>query len=333
MDLSDVRRVARRFAPGPWTSRVLTVLGAVLVLAGLGGYLVRFHAFGSAMTLGVAAATPYVETAALLGTLLMAVGRQWIGLAAGLVVVALCLSSQLWLFTSDDAPADAVHLSVMTSNLRLGEADATAVVDAVRHNQVDVLMLEELTPDEQQHLVDQGLDDLLPYHRSEPRESAGGTGLWSRYPLTEVAFPGGFTFALITARVDVPGVAAPVTAIALHMAGPVPDPHDWTADIRRLPAALRTLPPGAPVIVGGDFNATPDTVQFRRLLRDGYRDAADQAGAGITATYPADRWYPPLLAIDHVLTRGGAVATGVKTITVRGSDHRALLVRVAVPRL
>jgi endonuclease/exonuclease/phosphatase (EEP) superfamily protein YafD len=94
---------------------------------------------------------------------------------------------------------------------------------------------------------------------------------------------------------------------------------------------LDGLPAGRPVIVGGDFNATPDVAQFRSVLRTGFADAADQAGAGMTRTYPADRWFPPLIAIDHVLTRGGAVATGVQTVSISGSDHRALLARIAVP--
>ena len=117
------------------------------------------------------------------------------------------------------------------------------------------------------------------------------------------------------------------------MAGPVPDAGPWRSDIARLPAVLHALSrDAAVVVVGGDFNATPDTKQFRSVLRSGYTDAADQAGAGYTATYPADRSFPPLIAIDHVLANGGAVATGVRSVSIRGSDHRGLSVRLAVPR-
>jgi endonuclease/exonuclease/phosphatase (EEP) superfamily protein YafD len=117
----------------------------------------------------------------------------------------------------------------------------------------------------------------------------------------------------------------------LHLAGPVPDAAHWSADIRRLPEVLNELPSAAAVIVGGDFNATPDTTQFRSVLRAGFADAADQAGAGMTRTYPADSWLPPLIAIDHVLIKGGAVATAARTVSISGSDHRALLVAVALP--
>ncbi len=88
--------------------------------------------------------------------------------------------------------------------------------------------------------------------------------------------------------------------------------------------------PGETALIGGDFNATLDTVQFRRILAQGFSDAADQAGAGFTPTWPADRWFPPLITIDHVLTRD-AVARSVDSVEIPGSDHRALVAVVRIP--
>jgi endonuclease/exonuclease/phosphatase (EEP) superfamily protein YafD len=192
-------------------------------------------------------------------------------------------------------------------------------------------MLEELTEAEQAALGAAGLDKLLPYHVSDPQGAALGTGLWSRYPLSEQTKRGDFSFAFVTARVAIPGVAHPPLAVAAHMAGPYPDSADWLKDMAHLPSVLSSLADSASTLVGGDFNATPDVVQFRHLLRDGYADAADQAGAGVTATWPTDQWYGPVIAIDHVLTRH-AVATSADTLSIANTDHRALLVKVAVPR-
>ncbi len=63
---------------------------------------------------------------------------------------------------------------------------------------------------------------------------------------------------------------------------------------------------------------------FRNLLTNGFADAAEQSGAGITRTFPADSTLPPLLGIDHVLTYN-ATATDVQTVRVPGSDHLGLL--------
>ena len=87
--------------------------------------------------------------------------------------------------------------------------------------------------------------------------------------------------------------------------------------------------PGA-VIVGGDYNSTPDMRQFRDLPTDGYHDAVEQTGSGFAPTFPSDTWFPPVITIDHVLTRN-AIASLIMTTDVPGSDHRSLLANIAVP--
>ena len=86
----------------------------------------------------------------------------------------------------------------------------------------------------------------------------------------------------------------------------------------------------AAVIIGGDYNSTPDLRQFRDLLTNGYHDAVEQTGAGFAPTYPSDTWHPPIIVIDHVLTRNAAAAS-IRTLDIPGSDHRALLATIEVP--
>ena len=70
---------------------------------------------------------------------------------------------------------------------------------------------------------------------------------------------------------------------------------------------------------------------FRNLLRSGYRDAAEQSGAGIEPTFPANWRLPPFIAIDHILSRS-CTATSLRTIKIPGSDHRGLAATVMIPR-
>ena len=126
--------------------------------------------------------------------------------------------------------------------------------------------------------------------------------MWSRYPITQSSTAPGYSFEIVLTRVAVPGLATQPTFVGAHMAGPVPSARDWSHDIDAFPATLRALTaanPSGPIIVGGDFNATWDTAQFRRLLRDGYGDAAEQSGSGYTRSYRADVWYGPFIAIDQ----------------------------------
>ena len=310
-------------------SDVVVLLLAAVAVTGL---LLRRWTPTTWWGLGLVAGSPYLLLAAPLGVLIAVLRRRRVVALIAVVATVLGVVTQARLYTSDDVTGARVRtLSVMTLNLRLGEADPAAVVAAVRRDDVDVLMLQELTTQEQAALQKAGLDRLLPHHVSRPRVAAEGTGLWSRFPLRDARALPQLTFATVAARVMVPGVALPPTMVALHLAGPVPDTAEWRQDVTTLPSVLDPLPADAPVIVGGDFNATPDNIRFRALLSGGYQDAADQAGAGMTRTYPAGRWYPPLLAIDHVLTRD-ASATGAATISITGSDHRGLLVTAALPR-
>ena len=130
----------------------------------------------------------------------------------------------------------------------------------------------------------------------------------------------------------IPDVAADATVVVTHMSAPWPEPIErWRDDIARLATVLQQIAASAPgpVMVGGDLNATSDMREFRRLLHDGYHDAAEQAGAGLTRTHPADLVVPPVFAIDHILTRA-CTATSVRTLSIPGSDHRALVSDIVV---
>jgi hypothetical protein len=61
-------------------------------------------------------------------------------------------------------------------------------------------------------------------------------------------------------------------------------------------------------------------------------DAADQARTPFVPTFPAMGPVPPLVAIDHAMVRYTAlVAREVSTVTVPGTDHRALVVTYGGP--
>jgi endonuclease/exonuclease/phosphatase (EEP) superfamily protein YafD len=338
LPIQPLQLFRRRAQPGSSPTRrattiSLTVIGAVLVGLAIVGFILRFVPFASNPFMSIAAFSLYLMLGAPVALVLLLVARQWATALVAAIVVVLSIVVYAPLYTAQKPPANSKRLAVMTSNLRLGLADAASLVAAVRRHDVEVLMTEELTPEEVSRLQAAGLSSLLPYSALHPAGGGTGTGVWSRYPITDSSQAPGYTFHIVLTRIDVPGVKVEPTFVGAHLAGPVPSAKDWSKDINALPATLKTLAaqnPDGSVIVGGDFNATWDTAQFRKLLRGGYRDAAEQSGSGYTRSYRADVWYGPFIAIDHVLTRN-AVATSARTVTIKGSDHRALLTEVAVP--
>jgi endonuclease/exonuclease/phosphatase (EEP) superfamily protein YafD len=284
--------------------------------------------------MSIAAFALYLMLGAPVAVVLLLIGRRWLLALPALAVVAICVAVYVPLYVAQKPPADGLAMNVMTSNLRLGLADANSLVAAVRTHSVEVLMTEELTPEAVTRLKAAGLSQLLPYSALSTRDGGAGTGVWSRYPIAQSSTAPGYAFQMVLTRVAVPGLATQPTFVGAHMAGPVPSARDWSHDIGAVPGTLRALTAANPkgsIIVGGDFNATWDTAQFRHLLEGGYRDAAEQSGAGYTRSYRADVWYGPFIAIDHVVSRN-AVATSARTITIKGSDHRALLTRLVLAR-
>ena len=277
-----------------------------------------------------AALAPYLAMGAPAAVALFAAVHNWVGVAlsAALAVAGVVVQ---WRWHVGGSAGAGVDVRIVSANLRYGRADAAAVVRlAAKH--ADILAVQELTPEKADLIAAAGIDEVMPHHVLRAREGPAGVGIWSRYPLTCDADYDEFWLGLITARVRVPGLSTDATVATTHMSAPWPEPiRGWRDDLARLSAVLGEIGASAhgPVILAGDLNATPDVLEFRRLLRDGYHDAAEQAGAGLTRTHPADIVIPPVFAVDHILVRGGT-ATSVNTLPLAGSDHRALAARITL---
>ncbi|ONM50137.1 endonuclease/exonuclease/phosphatase family protein [Nocardia donostiensis] len=310
-----------------WVSRVLLGLGWCALTAGVLGIALYTGGWQRRELVLLAAGASYLMVGAVAGLLLFLLARGWRSAAAAVVVVVAALWVQVPLFVPDGRAATGTEVTVLQANLLFGEADAAAVVGAVRDNEVDVLTLNELTPDALARLSAAGLDTLLPYRYVEPVAGGGGTGIYSRFPLRDNRKFDGFVLNNLAATVDLPELGA-VTVYAFHPLPPTADSAIWGAEMRRIHGILGGEHGTA--IVGADFNATGDHAAFRNLLGGNFSAAADLAGAGILPTYPADRPWGPVIAIDHVLVAGGS-AERVSTLVIPGSDHRAVLAQLRLP--
>ena len=215
-------------------------------------------------------------------------------------------------------------LTVMTLNLKYGSADPATVVRVVNEHDVDVLALEELTTSAVSALHKAGLDTLLPHSFTRPMNTLTGTGLWSRASLTDERTLSGFTSEQLLARVTLAGQT--MTVAAVHPASPGPTENTtWLGEYSMLLSDLDSIT--GPAVIAGDFNATRDQSPFRSVIATGYVDGADQAGSGVHFTFPQEGRLPPLVTIDHVLSRNSSLsAVAVQVVPVSGTDHAALIV-------
>jgi endonuclease/exonuclease/phosphatase (EEP) superfamily protein YafD len=219
-------------------------------------------------------------------------------------------------------------LRVLTVNLLCGRADAEVVVALVRRTGADVLFLQELTEDAVNRLKKAGLGDLMPQEVTELRGGPRGSGIYSRFPLSERPPLAPVHAAQPTAVLELPGGEA-VEVGCVH---PHPPKPPWSRGVARWRRELAVLPPPGevPRVLAGDFNATLDHALFRSVLRLGYADAALQAGNALAPTWgPAGRL--ALITIDHVLVDRRCAVLASSVHAVPGSDHRAVFAEVRLP--
>lgn len=309
-----------------------TVLGVLAFVVGAVGLVSRYLPITNEAILVVAAASPYLTIAALIALILFALARRWVLTVAAALLCVVMIGVQLPRFIgSESADVPSVAVRVVTANLGFGEADSGTVADLARSS-ADVLVIQELTPQAAAALA--GLDETFPHRMLHPEEKAFGIGIWSRYPLVDTGHVEGYQMPMLRARIQLPGVRFPPTLLAVHLAAPWVQPLQiFGDDMAKFPATLRDLARDAgsgAVIVAGDLNSTIDMQPFRKFLDEGYRDAGEQVGAGLTRTYPSKPWRKPMIGIDHVLVYN-CVASSARTVPLPGSDHRGLATTIEIP--
>jgi endonuclease/exonuclease/phosphatase family metal-dependent hydrolase len=275
--------------------------------------------------------TPYAALAMILALALALLLRRWIAAAASAaVLVGFAIAVLPRAVPDGDQPsATGPTLTLMTANLMLGEADPERVAEVVREEGVDVLSVQELTPESHAGLRRAGLVESLPEGELTPIPGSSGAGIYSRLPLLGLAeieqVEGGFVTP--RALVRVPGGGG-LEVVSAHPRPPTRYEVDtWQEALERVPPAD---PGGRLRAVLGDFNATLDHEELRDLLSTGYTDAAAATGSGLDATWPADG-FPPPVTIDHALVDSRIEVLDTSVHDLPGSDHRAVVAEVALP--
>ena len=224
-------------------------------------------------------------------------------------------------------------LSVMTLNCRFGRADPEEIVRCVRAYGVEVLALQEVKGKLLESLQAAGLNQLLPYltqGTANPDDNGGYNVIFSAHQPVK-ASPSALDLpAAAVPLVELKTSSGPIRVASVHPKSPQRGARQWGMGIAAL---ARLTHPHAPTIVMGDCNATLQHPTFRAMLaKSGLHDASLHLKAGSHPTFPSASALPSLIEIDHILTDGNLVPQSMHALRIPGSDHRALVARLALPR-
>ncbi|MGC5029457.1 endonuclease/exonuclease/phosphatase family protein [Micromonospora sp. DT229] len=311
-----------------------TTICWLAVAPGAGWALARVAGLDRGPLVQLLAFTPYALLGSLVPLLLaLALRRRWPAVVAAVVTMTLVAVVAPRALPSAQPGVTGPTVRLLTANLLAGAADPAMVVDLVRTERVDVLVVQEFTPSAQAELDRLGLDRLLPYRHLNPVVGTPGSGLYARHPISGGGIRtlrGGFGFTQAYATVAVPG-APEVRVESAHPSAPyaLDQTGYWRADLAAQPPAT---PHGPLSILAGDFNATLDHAPLRALLDTGYTDAAASVGTGLSGTWgPYDGDLIPPVVIDHVLVDRRIAVHTVTVHPLPGSDHRMILAELRLP--
>jgi endonuclease/exonuclease/phosphatase family metal-dependent hydrolase len=239
-----------------------------------------------------------------------------------------------------------VEVRVLVYNVHAGKDAAGVdnlerVADLVRATRADVVLLQEVDRGTRRSgNVDQpsvlaqrtgfgvAFGKTLDYDGGEY-----GIAILSRWPIADqrlVRLPveppqqrsGGSYEPRGAQRVSLRPASGEITVVNTHLDASRED-HYRRQEIRTVLAIARDA--GSGVLVGGDFNSTPESEVQAGIRQAGVRDAWLVCGQGDGFTYPAN---VPTKRIDYLYLTGTATCSRAEVLDSQASDHRPLLVTV-----
>ncbi len=214
---------------------------------------------------------------------------------------------------------------------------------ALAHALADVILLQEWTGRNisPTRLTEADLRVVL----SDGRDGTHGSALLARPNLVQAAstaqppWTGNCVTPLLTVRLDIEG--RKIGIVGVHGPPPVLNcrrsrkPYlraiARLVENGRLRESVGVIPAGTPVLLVGDLNALGWEEPLRSMDDRGLTDAFDAGSWRLGPTWSPGWWSPSLVAIDYLWMPQEACARKAWTLSVLGSDHRAVVADISFP--
>lgn len=254
-------------------------------------------------------------------------------------------------WTLEWTPAVIGHDATRTSDLRvlstnlLAPNPTPALAREILAIDADVVLVQEASDEWWSLLEAEGVLARYPHRVEETHsfhEDYMGIAILSRLPIVASGVGQlGHTFvpyAWADVRTD---ADARVRLYSIHTwppyASSMLDMHlEQMANLRHIATRDRADERLDAVVIGGDFNASPMSRQYRLLRDTGLVAAHERVGRGFATTWPNLAILPvpiPPMRLDHVFVAGEDVEiVSVREGVGEGSDHLPVVVELSLPR-
>ena len=214
-------------------------------------------------------------------------------------------------------------LTVLSYNLKASNERFADVISYIRQVEADVVFLHEVSRPWEVAIESADLGYEITKSRSE--ELIFGTLVLAQ-PGDEVTSYGFTTGGARAVEVRHQGVAL----LGIHPLAPTTEERSALRNAQLGFAGDWSSDQDGPHLVAGDFNTTPWSYAFRRLLAT-TRLRNSQKGFGIEASFPTVSFFAFRVPIDHLLHSEELVVSDRRIGPDMGSDHFPLVVDLWLP--
>ncbi|MGZ4676890.1 MAG: endonuclease/exonuclease/phosphatase family protein [Acidimicrobiia bacterium] len=257
-------------------------------------------------------------TAALLRAPVSAVIAALVAVLSGLTVLG-TLTTDPRTARPDGDRVTLGHLNAQTRSI-----DTTALGRYLTATRPDVFVILDPLQDDVPLLAHDAPGYQVHLGGSHPHESADyvRTVVLSRRTVTAVTHPVGAEFGASAVSFSLEDADGPISVLVMGTDSPTTPARAHARDQALNAAARWSRRQGPRRVVMGDFNATPWSPSFRRLVHDGRLfDSLD--GFGLQVSWPESNLLLRI-PIDHALLGPALAATDRGTGPAFGSQHRSL---------
>ena len=255
------------------------------------------------------------------------------GAAALLLVVGFGLDRSIW-DTVERKDSLGTEITVMTYNIQTGFSreniwSLERTAQTIEAQSPDIVILQEVS---RGWMITSGVDQARWLsHRLDMNLAWGPTSdddLWGVAILSKAKVlndelriydtTGNLRRGVLGAAIKTEG--DPLFVYATHLDNP-----KGAGDIRleQVTQLVETVAEASPAIIGGDFNATPDSDTIGTVLNAGFTDTGDLLSPGTTTSEDN-------LRIDYIFVRGPVTVLETQVIETWTSDHRPVVTRLAI---
>ena len=251
--------------------------------------------------------------------------RQYRWSVPGLLCCALNIYAFLPLYGGGTKPALGATKTLLMLNVYTANPEKDAVVSAIEALHPDVIVGVEV---DEKWRAALGKLSTLPHQIFLPRDDNFGIGILSNEPLQHAECRVWVTGLPPMCRAELQWLGTQFALLGIHTVPPR-SPNGFASREQQLQLVRESLAKETlPMVVAGDLNTSMWSPGYRRFMA-GSRLKQSRNGFGVIPTWPSV--FPLLrVPIDHALFSDEFQIVDISRVTVPGSDHFGILVKVAL---